>query len=209
TVRVSEGDPFRVREVRLDGVQALSTADVVKASELEGDTVLSDALIDRARRGIAKAYRAEGFNSVAVTLRIEGVADRSEVDVAVTIEEGPQQRLRDVVTAGFARTRPELVSRQLKLEPGQPVNLAAWSSARRRVYETGAFRSIDIQPEPALPGDAAGPTEATEQPVRARVTVEEWPAVRVRYGLEIEDQHAPADDPSRAQLLEPAADTGR
>ena len=209
TIRLSEGEPFRVRELQLEGVHALPSADVAKASALAAGEVLSDASIDRARRGIAGAYRAAGFNSVAVTLRTGRIEGRPEVDVAVTIEEGPQQRLRDVVTAGFARTRPELVSRQLKLEPGQPVNLAAWSSARRRVYETGAFRSIDIQPEPALPGDAAGPTEATEQPVRARVTVEEWPAVRVRYGLEIEDQHAPADDPSRAQLLEPAADTGR
>src|SRR5206468_7183855 len=151
--------------------------------------------------------RARGFNSVAVTLRSETVESRPEVDVEIIVEEGAQQRLREVVTTGLARTRPELVSRALKLEPGQPVNLTEWSSARRRLYETGVFRSVDIEPEPIAPPSAGEPE--TEQPVRARVTLEELPAVQWRYGLEVQDQQSAAGDPARALLPEPASETGR
>ena len=48
---------------------------------------------------------------------------------------------------GVEPTRPSLVSRALKLNIGEPVNLAAWNEARRRLYETGAFRSVDIERE--------------------------------------------------------------
>ena len=64
------------------------------------------------------------------------------------MDEGPQQRVRDIAIAGLVRTRPELVRRALKLEAGEPVNLAEWATARQRLYETGVFRSVDIQPEP-------------------------------------------------------------
>ena len=48
-----------------------------------------------------------------------------------------------------------------------------------------------------------------EQPVRARVTLEEWPPVRLRYGLEVQDERSTASDPGRALVPEPATDTGR
>ncbi|PYR47348.1 MAG: hypothetical protein DMF95_16615, partial [Acidobacteria bacterium] len=75
------------------------------------------------------------------------------------------------------------------------MNLSEWYRARRRLYETGAFRRVDIEPEPISPDDGtaeAAPYVAapyvTEQPMRARVTLEEWVPVRLRYGLELNDQ---------------------
>src|SRR5439155_1024538 len=218
-----------------------------------------------------ESLRKVGFNASGVTLRAGAVADRPEVDVVISVEEGSQQRLRDIVTSGATRTNPALISRALKLEIGQPVNLSEWYRARRRLYETGAFRRVDIEPEPISPDDGTakavpyvgaldggtakaapyvdppddgtaeaaphvaaldggtakaapyvaaldeGTAEAapyvaapyvTEQPMRARVTLEEWVPVRLRYGLELNDQ---SKESSAARLLslEPAASAGR
>jgi outer membrane protein assembly factor BamA/autotransporter translocation and assembly factor TamB len=207
TISIREGEAFQLRRVHVDGVNALPIGEITTASALAPGGMFSQGLIERARRAIAQTYRQQGFNSVTVTLRTEAVPDRPEVDIALTVEEGVQQRVRDIVTTGLVRTRPELVARALQLEVGQPVSLAAWSSARRRLYETGAFRSVEIEPEPMAAG--ATPPPSGEEPIRARVRVEEWPAVRLRYGLEAQDKASGAGDAGRDAAPEPASGGGR
>jgi outer membrane protein assembly factor BamA/autotransporter translocation and assembly factor TamB len=209
TVDVDEGAPFRIREIDVEGAHAVSADEVRKLSALSGVT-FTEAAIDGARRALDESYRTRGFNNVGITLQTRALADRSEADVTINIEEGPEQRLRDIVISGLAGTRPSLVSRALKLEIGQPVNLADWYRARRRLYETGVFRNVDIQPEPmAAPAEAAPGTSATapEQPIRAKVALEEWPPIRLRYGLELNDEQTLASDAVIA--LEPAGQAGR
>ena len=59
--------------------------------------------------------------------------------------------------------------------------------------QTGAFRSVDIEREVIHEGQAqpADGVAAVEQPVRARVSVQEWPFMRLRYGVDVEDNPPP------------------
>jgi outer membrane protein assembly factor BamA len=207
TIEVVEGEPFRIREVRVEGARASSADELRAASGLSSGNQFSEDGITLARDLLVRHYRARGFNAASVTLRVEAVRDRPQVDVLVSVEEGPQQRLREVVTAGAERTRPALISRALKLEPGQPVNLEEWNRARRRLYETGAFRLVDIEREPVGKAETAS-DGSQEQPVRAKVTVEEWSPIRVRYGLELSDL-APTPAAEGALAPEPASEGGR
>ena len=79
------------------------------------------------------------------------------------------------------------------LTAGLPVNLAAWAQARKRLYDTGVFRQVDIQ---AVPVGAAplGTPPPIEQPTQARVTLDEWPPLLVRYGFELDDTVVPASE---------------
>jgi outer membrane protein assembly factor BamA len=145
---VDEGEPFSSADIRVGRRAASSADDIRKVSALSSGEAYSQDVVDRARRAITTSYRARGFNNLGLTLRTEAVEGRPEVDLAITVNEGPQQRVRDVAITGLVRTKPALVSRALKLGNGEPVNLAEWSAARQRLYGTGVFRSVDIQPEP-------------------------------------------------------------
>ena len=74
----------------------------------------------------------------------------------------PQQVLKEVETVGATRTRAGVVSRALNLPLGQPVNLEEWALARKRLFDTNVFRSVDIQAVPL--GDPVNGI----QPVKAR-----------------------------------------
>jgi outer membrane protein assembly factor BamA len=196
-IQVDEGEPFRIQEIRVDGAASLSPADVIAKAGLVKGEVITDSKMEGARVALDQSYRALGFNSVAVTIQSGTTSARPEVNVYVQVDEGRQQRLRDIVTMGVEHTRPSLVSRALSLDIGQPVNLAAWNEARRRLYETGAFRSVDIEreviEEPVVEAPAAVPLLA--EPVRALVNVQEWPRYRFRYGVELNDT-SQSGDPS-------------
>jgi outer membrane protein assembly factor BamA len=196
-IQVDEGEPFRIQEIHVDGGPSLSPADIIAKAGLAKGEVITDAKMEGARVALDQGYRALGFNSVDVTVQSGTTSPRPEVNIYVHVDEGRQQRLRDIVTMGVEHTRPSLVSRALNLDIGEPVNLAAWNEARRRLYETGAFRSVDIEreviEEPA--GETAAPAPLPAEPVRALVNVQEWPRFRFRYGLELNDT-AQSGDPS-------------
>jgi len=154
--------------------------------------------LEEAQAALDARYRARGFNRVGIDYRATVADGLTDVGVVVRVDEGPQQRLREVTTRGLARTKPALLSRALKLTVGEPVDLAAWNAARRRAYETGAFRSVDIQREVLPPAEPAPTGDGpVEESVRAAVTVQEWPPLRFRYGLEVRDELAAAGDAAR------------
>jgi outer membrane protein insertion porin family len=121
-------------------------------------------------------------------VEIEPTPDTTEavVDIVVRVNEGPQQIVRELTTQGEINTRPGVISRTLRIRPGDPVNLRQWSQARKRLYDTNVFRQVDIEPIPIEP--TAEDKAAGIQPVRAVVRVIEYPLWRLRYGLQLNDE---------------------
>ncbi|MEZ5291525.1 MAG: translocation/assembly module TamB domain-containing protein [Vicinamibacterales bacterium] len=186
-VTVDEGPVTRVSSTTLEGsVDALAAETRPLVTALEGHPYRR-VDVDAAARQIERRYQGHGYNDVRVTTRVAAPPDAVAAAVTFHVEPGPEQRLAGIVVTGTTRTRPQSVINALRLEPGEPVDLTRWAEARRRVFDTNVFRQVDVRPEVLSDPNPDG-TEA----VRARVTVTEWPAWRLRYGLQLDDR-APVD----------------
>ena len=215
-IRIAEGPRFAVADVRIDGVSARSDAEARLALAVQpGDPYLERDVRD-ARTRLELDYRRAGFTAARVTARSTVDLASARVQIDITVEEGRQQVVEEIVVEGLDRTHPPLVDNLLRLDTGRPVDPGAWGLARQRLYDTGMFRSVDLEAQPI--GEA--PDSSTE-PVRARVLLEEWPAYSLRYGLRVSDLEAPSDiaaareyrlgvagDVSRRHLFGRAATTG-
>ena len=102
------------------------------------------------------------------------------------VDEGPQQVLGEAVVAGNRAIDADVIVRTLGLEPGEPVTPKDLLQARTRVLDMGLFRRVDVASE-ALP-ESAGSAATETSPIRLRVTVEEWPALRLRYGFQVAEE---------------------
>ena len=69
----------------------------------------------------------------------------------------------------------------MRLKVGDGLRTDDWLDARRRLFESGLFRRVDIAVEPQQGA-------ADTAPVSLRVTVEEWPALRLRYGFQVSEE---------------------
>ena len=203
-VTISEGPQFHLETVDFVGARSRTPAALAQAFPLQAGAPLTRAAADEAVRALMNSYRADGFNAARVTLTSQASRASGLVALTVSIDEGPRQVLADVAIEGARRTRPELVTHELQLEDGQPVNRAAWAQARKRLYDTSVFRQVDIQ---AVPIDESPPGNAppAEQRIRARVTLDEWPPLKVRYGFELDDTVSPVSE-TRTLLPGVAAD---
>ncbi len=190
-VTIDEGPMFRVDRVEFAGAESQGVEELRAAFGLRPGAVFTRASSAEAARALGDFYRGRGFSNanVAVTSRTNRSA--GTVTLAVEVNEGSRQVLRDLVVEGRHRTSTALVSRELRLNVGEPVDPSRWAQARKRLYDTGVFRQVDLEAQP-VSAEPDGQLSAVEQPVRAHVTLEEWPPLRLRYGLEVDDSLAPA-----------------
>ena len=197
-VIVVEGPLFTIASVSIEGVDARPAATVQSVVRLDVGDIYSGLDVSDARARIDQSYRQAGFNEVHASARSTVDLATDTVTVVFEIDEGPRQVIREIEVVGGEHTQASLVSRALRISPGQPVDLGEWNQARKRLYDTGAFRSVDIEAQ-ALDPETAEP-ETGEQPVRAAVFLEEWPAYRLRYGLQVRDEELPLGAQSRRDV---------
>ena len=207
-LRVAAGPLFRVGAVEITGARSRPEAAVRAAAALEAGSIYTEEAVVAARARIGSSYRRAGHTAARTTVRSAVDETTRTVTVRFDVVEGPRQMVEAVVVDGASRTHPGLVTRALDIGPGAPVDPAAWNRARKRLYDTGVFRSVDIEARPLEPA-SAGHTDGTV-PVEARVTLEEWPPYRFRYGLRLADEAAALGETAgRVPRVGAAADLSR
>ena len=206
-VTIDEGRQFVIGRLTFPGVSPNRLASVAAAVALDSGVPYVTDELDAAQRRVEDYYAREGFNALQIEVDAEPDLEGGTVAVEFAILEGLQQILREVATEGATRTREGVIRRALRLRVGAPVNLADWSLARKRLYDTNVFQQVDIEPLPIAP--TTEESAAGVQPVRAVVRVVEYPVWRLRYGAQFSDEESEVPDPdgdSRLQSLGVLAD---
>ena len=179
---VDAGPAFSIASIAFEGATRRSDDARLEAVALTVGAPYDAVAIDSARDRLVARYRREAFPAATVTVRPDIPAEGTGVGVTFVVDEGPQQVLGEAMVAGNRAVDADVIVRTLGLEPGEPVTPNDLLQARTRVLDMGLFRRVDVASE-ALPESAgsAGPNV----PIRLRVTVEEWPALRLRYGFQV------------------------
>jgi outer membrane protein insertion porin family len=192
TVTAVPGDAFTIRDVRIAGNTHIAAPLLLDAAQpVAAGAAYAPAVVDAARERLARAYRRTGFARPRVAAAVSVDADSRAVIVTYTVEEGPRQILREIAIGGAQGIDEDVIARALRLTIGEPLGSDAWLEARARLFDTALFRRADVAVEPI---GAPSENEAAPEPLRVRVTVQEWPALRLRYGLRLAEEWA-ADDP--------------
>ena len=96
--------------------------------------------------------------------------------MAWTIREGEQSRVDRVLITGNTRTNADIIRREMRIGPGDPLGDDAMIESQQRLSQLGLFRRVRISDLPR-----------TGSPLRDMlVTVEEAPATGITYGGGIE-----------------------
>jgi outer membrane protein assembly factor BamA/autotransporter translocation and assembly factor TamB len=183
TVRVDvrAGPVVTIRAVSVTGAEDVASERLQAAAGIEPGAPYDASAVDRARERVARVMRGEGFADTRVEVNVEADPNGGQVSVGFVIDKGPRQVLREIVVSGNRSIERDVIVRTLALEAGDPLGTDAWLRARSRLFDTALFRRVDVTAEPL-------PMASGERPMRLVVTVEEWPALRVRYGLQVSEE---------------------
>jgi outer membrane protein insertion porin family len=206
-VTVAPGQRFTIGEIRVPpgGVDA----DTVRnAAGMTTGTPYDPADVEAARQRVTRAYRRAGFAAARVTA--EPMVNLTEHTVAISfnVEEGARDVLREIAVRGNRSVATDVVTRALDLEIGEPLSAEAWLEARSRLFDTALFRRVDVSAEPIAEANdivsdvvsGFSRTQTIERPMRLVVTIQEWPALRLRYGVQVSEER-PVDDINGRDLV--------
>ncbi|HEY3091969.1 MAG TPA: translocation/assembly module TamB domain-containing protein, partial [Vicinamibacterales bacterium] len=192
---VDPGPQFVLATIGFEGRRNLPEEDVARAIDVTTGSPYNPAAIDTAREQIGALYRSRGFASAKVTANAAIRESEAGVDLTFEIAEGLHQTIGDVVVSGGGGVDPDVVTRALRLSIGSTLDPAELLRARTRVFNTGLFRRVDVTTEAMNRISESDPA----QPMRVRVALEAWPALRLRYGFEVAEEH-PESDPTGRTL---------
>jgi outer membrane protein assembly factor BamA/autotransporter translocation and assembly factor TamB len=204
-VEIEPGRLFTVAQVTFEGAARVPSETLLAESRLAPGAPFDPAGVETARDRIVALYRREGFARARVTVRQAPREESAGVAIAFAIDEGPRQVLAEIEIEQSRGVDRDVITRALDLETNQPLASDAWLHARRRVFDTGLFRRVDVTAEPLT---EAAP-DAETQPMRVRVTVQPWPALRLRYGFQVAEERPEGEVEGRELVPGLSADITR
>ncbi|MCX6631653.1 MAG: hypothetical protein NTW28_28925, partial [Candidatus Solibacter sp.] len=149
TLEVQEGPQYLVNRVQVDGVEQLDKVRILaKLSSSEGQP-FSEFNVAVDRDTILAEYFESGFPRATFEWSSKPAAEPNRVDVRFVVHEGLQQFVRQVLInpEGLKVTRPGMVARTLRINPGDPLSPIAITETQRRLYDLGVFAKVDAAVE--------------------------------------------------------------
>ena len=142
--RIQEGPQYRVAALEVVGARKLDLTGTIQSLSSQEGQVFSAFNIATDRETIIRQYGENGFANAAFDWDEQPGPRPHTVALRFTIDEGPQQFVRQVVATGLATTRPQLVKQQLGLHSGDPLSPSAMAETQRRLYDLGIFAKVDM-----------------------------------------------------------------
>ena len=220
TFTVSRGPRFLTADVRVSGNTAVLTDEILQALRLEAEEPFVQAAVDTGLGAIRNTYRSRGFTRADVRA-VPGVlpgpagagggaagseagsdADR-EIEVVVSISEGPHTRIGAVTLDGHTVLSEPQIRALITAAPGRPFSELEVAADRDRIdleYRNRGYDSVLVEPRVTL-GDAD-----TRADVRFAIT--EGPQIFVDQVIILGNRRTSVETISRELTLRPGEPLG-
>jgi outer membrane protein insertion porin family len=142
-IQISEGPQYFVDRLVIEGMSPAEQAVLVpKLSSIEGQP-FSEFNVAIDRDTILAEYFRKGFPNATFEWSFEPASRPYRFDLRYVVSQGQPESVRDVLFSGLKATRPDLVTRTIRLKPGDPLSPTAITDAQRRLYDLGIFEKVD------------------------------------------------------------------
>lgn len=183
---VEEGEPVRVRNVRVDGLETLpkNIADLAqKAADttLRKDTPFEEEAFDKAKNAVRRALTDRGYAYAKVQNDATVDIVTRKADVVFSVVPGEPCVFGPVTIEGLGNLPEKPVRRAIDIDEGTPFSEATLESAQQAVLDFGVFASVDLTPD--LP-DPPRPDHVV--PVKVKVEPSRLRTVRLGGGIEFD-----------------------
>lgn len=172
---IDEGPLTQVRQIRFEGVEAFTRAQLLALIKIKTGAALSLKDLDESRQILKDFYLSEGYLEMKIMNEKErgGIVSyndsNTQANVQFNIYEGPRVIVREVEIRGNSFTKDRVIRRELTFLPGEVLtpdkviestlrlqSLGLFSRVDIHMSDTGsaiAERTVQVDVEEAIPGD--------------------------------------------------------
>lgn len=173
-INVSEGDVFKVNEVKLSGDLKVKKEELERLLLVRKGQTFSRQLVTLTNELITKRLGNEGYTFA----NVNGVPtinnEEKTVDVTFYVDPGARVYVRRVNFYGNVKTRDEVLRREMRQMEGAWANGQLIENSKVRLERLGFFKGVNVE-TPKVPG--------TNDQIDVNYTVEEQPSGSISASL--------------------------
>jgi outer membrane protein insertion porin family len=143
TFTIVEGPQQKFGTVDLSGVDASREKNVRALMNTQSGQPFSLATLSGDRDTVLQYYLANGFEQVKVEIKQTKEAPSADkTDVSLIVTDGQEVFVNRVLLSGVVKTKPKIVSEQVRVHSGDPLDQTALLQTQRNLYNTALFNEV-------------------------------------------------------------------
>ncbi len=148
TVRVSEGDQYKVSSVDFSGNKVYDDAAIRKLITISPNSVFRKSQLEKNIQAISSLYSDNGYALVSVMPDLVPAENDKTVRVSLAISEGEKYRVGRIEVSGNTKTRDKVIRREIRFDEGEIFSSSKLKRTYERINNLQFFDSVDIVPKP-------------------------------------------------------------
>lgn len=145
TIPVEEGERFRFGEITIEGNEVYSDQALLRVFRNKPGTWLKADLIDEGLESVRDLYSNTGYMFARIEPELRE-RDDNVADVIIRIQEGEQFTVGRVEFEGNSRTMDKVLRRELRVQEGYVMSVAALRNSVYKINQLGYFQLNEEEP---------------------------------------------------------------
>ncbi|MCF7807712.1 MAG: outer membrane protein assembly factor BamA [Candidatus Marinimicrobia bacterium] len=153
-ITLVEGDRTYIESIGFIGNNIHSDSLLLKVAKLKVGDPLVGENIEKATLRLLRFFADKGYLEADVDPVWKVNRDSDQAILDFTIKTGIRSSIGEIRLPKGGKTRSTVILRELEFSPGEPANYSHIIMSQRKLYLTGLFESVHIQPVASATGDS-------------------------------------------------------
>jgi outer membrane protein insertion porin family len=148
TIKVSEGDQFKVASVDFSGNTVFGNDVVRQKITLTPNTIFRKNILEKDMLAISELYSNNGYALASVVPNLQPDEQNKTVQVYLGISEGDKYSVGRIEISGNTKTRDKVIRREIRVDEGETFDSSKLKRSYERVNNLGYFETVEMVPKP-------------------------------------------------------------
>ncbi len=147
-ISISEGDQYKVGELKIKGNTVFSGAELLGLVKTAPGRIFDRSLLRKDIERIVDRYMEKGYARANINPLITVNSEEKTVNITLSVSEDGIFRIGRINISGNTKTRDKVIRREMRLDEGDVFNKKLLKRSFQRINNLNYFESVDIIPVP-------------------------------------------------------------
>ena len=148
TINISEGEKYKINEVRLAGNLIVPEEELFKLVTIRENSVFSRKAITKSTENLTNRLGNDGYAFANVNAVPEIDREKREVDLTFFVDPGRRAYVRRINLSGNSKTRDEVLRREFRPQESAWISTEKVEQSKARVSRLGYFENVNVETIP-------------------------------------------------------------
>lgn len=148
TIRISEGDQYKISSIDFTGNQVYDSNTLQKKITITPGTIFNKTKLESDIAAASSIYSESGYALVSVIPDLIPNDNDKTVQVLLKVEEGDKYRVGRIEVLGNTKTRDKVIRREVRFAEGEIFDSAKLKRSYERINNLNFFETVEMDPKP-------------------------------------------------------------